>query len=133
MGIITRELKNQHSSPYLEQNNAHNIEHSATSSKYFWKAYIKECSENSNKTQVISNLAAREQKRGLFSSNVLAQRCMDINEPLYVCILNYLPLVQNAMTLMKFLRANRLDYKDIQITTHLYFNQTANVRIGNDT
>lgn len=73
-------------------------------------------------------------REALFAFNVLAQRCMDVNQPMYVCFLDYNKAFDKVRhnRLLQLLRDKNLDMKDIRIISNLYFNQVASVRIGGE-
>lgn len=73
-------------------------------------------------------------REALFAFNVLTQRCMDMNQPVYVCFLDYNKAFDRVRHnhLIRMLRQKKLDVKDIRIISNLYFNQTAHVKERND-
>lgn len=73
-------------------------------------------------------------REALFAFNVLTQRCMDVNQPVYVCFLDYNKAFDKVRHnhLVQMLRQKKLDMKDIRIISNLYFNQTARVKERND-
>lgn len=73
-------------------------------------------------------------REALFAFNVLIQRCMDVNQPIYVCFLDYNKAFDRVRhdRLIQLLRKKNLDTKDIRIISHLYYNQTATIKEGNE-
>ena len=69
----------------------------------------------------------------MFSFNVLAQRCLEVNQPLYVCFLDYNKAFDKVRhdLLFKLLRRRNLDQRDVNIIIQLYCSQTAIIREGN--
>lgn len=65
---------------------------------------------------------------------VLFQRCHDVSCDVYVCCINYSKAVDNVKydKLMLILQSIGLDNKDIRIIHHLYYNQTANIKVRNE-
>lgn len=75
-------------------------------------------------------------REALFALNVLAQRCMDMNQDLYICFIDYNKAFDRVRheQLIQLLKEKNLDTRDIKIITNLYFNQKAVVKIeGNNT
>lgn len=71
----------------------------------------------------------------LFAYNILIQRCLDVNQSVYVCFIDYNKAFDKVRhnQLIEILKMKNLDTRDIRIITNLYFNQTANIRIQQQT
>lgn len=71
----------------------------------------------------------------LFAFNVLTQRCMDVNQHLYTCFLDYNKAFDKVRHnhLLQLLRNKNLYFKVIRIILKIYFNQIASVKVvGNE-
>lgn len=66
-------------------------------------------------------------REALFAFNVLMQRCMDANQPVHVCFLDYNKAFDKVRhdRLIEILMRKNLDSRDVRIINNLYFNQTA--------
>lgn len=75
-----------------------------------------------------SGLGTRE---GLFSVQVLIQRCRDINKTVYACFIDFEKAFDKVkhQKMLDILKNTGLDDKDIRIIANLYWKQKANVRI----
>uniref|UniRef100_A0A8D8XFQ8 Craniofacial development protein 2 n=1 Tax=Cacopsylla melanoneura TaxID=428564 RepID=A0A8D8XFQ8_9HEMI len=76
-----------------------------------------------------NNLGTRE---ALFSLQVLVQKCRDLCHPVYMCFIDFekaFDKVQHSKLIEVLMKVN-IDGKDLRIIRNLYYNQTANVRIG---
>uniref|UniRef100_A0A8D8UV16 Craniofacial development protein 2 n=2 Tax=Cacopsylla melanoneura TaxID=428564 RepID=A0A8D8UV16_9HEMI len=67
----------------------------------------------------------------LFAYNVLVQRCLDINQNVYACFIDYNKAFDKVKhnQLIEVLKCKNLDSRDIRIIVNLYFNQIATVRV----
>ena len=67
----------------------------------------------------------------LFATQVLFQRCRDVNCDVHVCLIDYQKAFDtvNHEKLIGILRSIGLDDKDLRIIINLYWNQTANIKI----
>lgn len=69
----------------------------------------------------------------MFSTQVLIQRCRDVNVDVYVCFVDYekaFDTIQHEK-MVNILEEIRLDGRDIHIIANLYWNQKATVRVDN--
>lgn len=75
-----------------------------------------------------SGLGTRE---ALFALNVMSQRCLDINQDMYLCFIDYNKAFDRVRHdhLMKLLEEKNLDRRDIAIILNLYYNQRASIRV----
>lgn len=75
-----------------------------------------------------SGLGTRE---ALFSLNVLIQRCLDINQDIHICYIDFEKAFDKVRheTLIKVLQSQNIDYQDIRIIQELYWNQQAQIEI----
>lgn len=76
-----------------------------------------------------NNLGTRE---ALFSLQVLVQKCRDLCHPVYMCFIDFekaFDKVQHSKLIEVLMKVNT-DGKDLRIIRNLYYNQTANVRVG---
>ena len=73
-------------------------------------------------------------REALFALNVMSQRCLDINQDLYICFIDYNKAFDKVRhdQVIKLLTEKNLDKRDIRIISNLYYNQKATVRVGND-
>lgn len=70
-------------------------------------------------------------REALFGLNVLAQRCMDMNQDLYICFVDFekaFDTVQHEK-LLAILKNKNIDNRDIKIISQLYWNQTARMKV----
>lgn len=70
-------------------------------------------------------------REALFGLNVIAQRCLDMNQDIYLGFIDFekaFDKVQHAK-LLDILVAKNIDTRDINIISTLYWNQTAKIRI----
>lgn len=67
----------------------------------------------------------------LFAYNVLIQRCMDVNQDVYVCFLDYNKAFDKVRhdQLVQLLENKDIDQRDIKIISNLYYNQKAVIRV----
>lgn len=88
------------------------------------------CEENMGKTQMgfRSGLGTRE---ALFATQVMIQRCRDVNCDVYICFLDYAKAFDmcNHEKMVRTLRIAGVDDKDIRIIVNLYWGQKAKVRV----
>ncbi|KAL1447433.1 hypothetical protein WDU94_013960 [Cyamophila willieti] len=73
-------------------------------------------------------------REALFSLNVLTQRYVDVNENIYACFIDYrkaFDCVQHDK-MMSILTTLQLNKHDLKIIQNLYWNQTAAVRLNQD-
>lgn len=73
-------------------------------------------------------------REAIFALNVLSQRCLDVNQDLYICFIDYSKAFDNVKheKLMSILQRLNIDHQDIQIIANLYWRQTARVRYDNN-
>lgn len=71
-------------------------------------------------------------REALFAYNVSVQRCLDVNQPVYACFLDYNKAFDKVRhdRLIEILTKKNLDTRDVRIINNLYYNQTAVVRDG---
>lgn len=74
-------------------------------------------------------------REALFALNVLSQRCLDMNQDLHVCFIDYHKAFDRVRhdQLMETLIKRRIDHRDIRIISNLYYSQKAAVRVENVT
>ncbi|CAG9841161.1 unnamed protein product [Diabrotica balteata] len=67
----------------------------------------------------------------LFGLNVLAQRCMDMNQDMYLCFVHFEKAFDKVQhkKLVDILKSKNIDSRDLKIISNLYWNQTAKVRV----
>uniref|UniRef100_A0A8D8SJ40 Craniofacial development protein 2 n=2 Tax=Cacopsylla melanoneura TaxID=428564 RepID=A0A8D8SJ40_9HEMI len=98
--------------------------------KVIHKRIVNKLEENISDTQFgfRNGLGTRE---ALFAYNVIIQRCLDVNQTVYVCFLDYnkaFDKVRHGL-LISILKDENIDSRDIQIIKNLYFNQKAEIRV----
>lgn len=71
-------------------------------------------------------------REALFALNVLIQRCLDVNQDMYICFIDYNKAFDRVRhkQLMEVLKAKQIDYNDLRIISNLYYEQRAKVRIN---
>ena len=71
-------------------------------------------------------------REALFSLNVLTQQCRDVNYDVYACFVDYRKAFDcvNHEKMVAVLKEAGIDRSDIRIITHLYWAQTAEVKIS---
>lgn len=74
-------------------------------------------------------------REALFALNVLSQRCLDINQDIYACFIDYNKAFDKVRhdQLIETLVKRRIDLRDIRIISNLYYGQKAAVRIEDTT
>lgn len=74
-------------------------------------------------------------REALFALNVLSQRCMDVNQDLYACFIDYNKAFDKVRhdQLIETLLKRRIDLRDIRIISNLYYGQKAIVRVDDRT
>lgn len=74
-------------------------------------------------------------REALFSLNVLTQRCLDVNQDLYICFIDYNKAFDKVKhdQLIDLLKNKNLDRQDVRLISNLYYNQRATVKIGQET
>lgn len=102
--------------------------------KILHKRIYKKCEEYISETQFgfRNGLGTRD---ALFGLQVLVQRCMDINKDVHIAFIDYEKAFDRIkhQKMMHVLRKVGVDDKDIKIIANLYWHQTANVRVENET
>ena len=92
------------------------------------------CEENIGRSQFgfKNGFGTRE---ALFSIQVLIQRCRDVNVDVYACFVDYEKAFDTVQhdKLITILQEIGLDGRDIRLIANLYWNQTADIRINNQT
>ncbi|XP_044750612.1 uncharacterized protein LOC123310952 [Coccinella septempunctata] len=70
-------------------------------------------------------------REALFSLNVLAQRCRDMNVDVYACFIDYRKAFDcvSHEKMMQILRETGIDEQDLHVVSELYWHQTATVEI----
>lgn len=70
-------------------------------------------------------------REALFALNVLSQRCLDINQDIYACFIDYNKAFDRVRhdLLVETLIKRRIDIRDIRIISNLYYGQKATIRI----
>uniref|UniRef100_A0A8D9DVR2 Craniofacial development protein 2 n=1 Tax=Cacopsylla melanoneura TaxID=428564 RepID=A0A8D9DVR2_9HEMI len=71
----------------------------------------------------------------LFAYNILIQRCLDVNQSVYVCFIDYnkaFDKVRHSL-LINILKEEAIDTRDVQILKNLYFHQKAEIRVKSET
>uniref|UniRef100_A0A8D8TK36 Craniofacial development protein 2 n=1 Tax=Cacopsylla melanoneura TaxID=428564 RepID=A0A8D8TK36_9HEMI len=102
--------------------------------KVIHKRINKKLDENISNTQFgfRNGFGTRE---ALFAYNVMVQRCLDVNQDVYACFIDYnkaFDKVRHTL-LINILREENIDTRDIQILKNLYFEQKAEIRIRSET
>ncbi|KAI5746880.1 hypothetical protein M8J77_008501 [Diaphorina citri] len=74
-------------------------------------------------------------REALFAFNVIMQRCLDVNQNIHICFLDYNKAFDRVQhnQLMDTLEEEGLDSRDIRVIQNLYFNQRAVVRVEAET
>lgn len=74
-------------------------------------------------------------REALFALNVLTQRCLDVNQDLHLCFIDYNKAFDKIRhdRLIQLLQEKKLDTRDTRIIANLYYNQKAVVQIDNTT
>lgn len=74
-------------------------------------------------------------REALFALNVMCQRCLDMNQNIYMCFIDYNKAFDKVRHdhLMRLLVEKSLDKRDIRIISKIYYNQKANIRIEQET
>lgn len=69
-----------------------------------------------------------------YTINVLIQRCLGMNVDLYICCIDFEKAFDKIrhQKLLEFLRIKNLGIRDICIIRNIYYNQTANIRVDNE-
>lgn len=70
-------------------------------------------------------------REALFGMNVLLQRCLDMNQDVYACFIDFEKAFDRVRheQLIQILKNKNLDSRDIKIISNLYWNQKATVKI----
>ncbi|KAI5752582.1 hypothetical protein M8J77_018365 [Diaphorina citri] len=70
-------------------------------------------------------------REALFAYKVMMQRCMDVNQNVYACFIDYNKAFDKVRhgQLIEILKRKQIDSRDIRIIANLYFNQNASVLI----
>lgn len=73
-------------------------------------------------------------REALFAYNVLMQRCLDVNQNVYVCFIDYNKAFDKVRhkQLIEALEQKNLDTKDKRIIVELYLKQSASVRVQSE-
>lgn len=73
-------------------------------------------------------------REALFSLQVLFQRCRDVNSDIYACFIDYQKAFDRVQhtKMIQILEGLGLNKKDLRIIVNLYWNQTASVRVNNE-
>lgn len=71
-------------------------------------------------------------REALFTMQVLIQRCRDVSCDVYICFIDYAKAFDRCQheKMISALQRIGIDDRDIRIITNLYWNQSAQVRIG---
>lgn len=74
-------------------------------------------------------------REALFAINVLTQRCLDVNQEVHVCFVDFEKAFDKVRhdKLKQILESKNIDTRDLQIILNLYWNQRANIRIEEQT
>lgn len=70
-------------------------------------------------------------REALYGISILRQRCLDMNQDLYVCFVDFqkaFDRVQHSK-MIEILKQKNIDSRDIRIISNLYWNQTARIRV----
>lgn len=101
--------------------------------KIIHKRINKKLEENLSETQFgfRNGFGTREP---LFAYNVLVQRCMDVNQNVYVCFIDYNKAFDKVRhsRLINILKEENIDSRDIQVLKNLYFHQVAEIQINTE-
>uniref|UniRef100_A0A8D8VTC7 Craniofacial development protein 2 n=1 Tax=Cacopsylla melanoneura TaxID=428564 RepID=A0A8D8VTC7_9HEMI len=101
--------------------------------KIIHKRIYRKCEEKiaPNQFGFINAVGTRE---AIFSIQVLFQRCRDVNHNVFACLVDYEKAFDRVRheDLAKILKEIGVDEKDQRIITHLYWNQTAVLRVDGD-
>jgi hypothetical protein len=74
-------------------------------------------------------------REALFALNVMSQRCLDINQDVFMCFIDYNKAFDKVRHdhLIRLLTEKNLDKRDIRLIANMYYNQKAVVRVENNT
>lgn len=74
-------------------------------------------------------------REALFALNVMSQRCLDMNQDMYLCFIDYTKAFDKVRhdQLLKLLKEKNLDSRDINIISNLYYNQRAVIQVEENT
>ena len=80
-------------------------------------------------------LPDKSTRNAIFILRVLAERCIQVNQTLYCCFIDYTKAFDRVQHNNLFEILNDLDLadKDIRLLQDIYFNQTANIRFNDAT
>lgn len=70
-------------------------------------------------------------REALFGLNVLMQRCLDVNQDIYICFIDFEKAFDRVQheKLIEILQRKNIDTRDIRLIANLYWGQTARVRL----
>ncbi|KAF2890025.1 hypothetical protein ILUMI_16148, partial [Ignelater luminosus] len=71
----------------------------------------------------------------LFTFNLLVQRCLDVNQDVYACFIDYNKALDEVRhdELMNIVKDKHLDHRDLMIISNLYYKQRATICIDQQT
>lgn len=74
-------------------------------------------------------------REALFALSVMSQRCLDINQDIYACLIDYNKAFDRVRhdQLIEILLRKKLDLRDIRIISNLYYDQKVIVRVEDRT
>lgn len=66
--------------------------------------------------------------------NILTLRCMTVNKYIFACFIDFTKAFDNVQhaKLIRILKAKHINYSNIRITSNLYWNQTAKIKVNNE-
>lgn len=73
-------------------------------------------------------------REALFGLNILAQRCLDMNQKVYACFIDLEKAFDKVQhhRMINILKTKDVDSRDIRIIHNLYWNQTAKIKVENE-
>lgn len=100
--------------------------------KIIHKRIYKKCEEHITRTQ-FGFRDALGTRDALFATQVLFQRCRDVNCDVYICFIDYQKAFDRVRhdVLMSILENIGLDDRDLRVIRNIYYNQSAVIRIEN--